>query len=378
MSKKDYYEVLGVSKTATDDEIKSAFRKLAKKYHPDVNKEPDAQEKFKEIGEAYSVLSDKDKRAAYDRMGHDAFTQAGSGAGYSGNPFGGGFQGGFSFDGMDLDSILEDLLGSSFSFGRRKSGTRGSRPTKGEDHLVRVNLTFEESCFGTEKSIKLNLDEVCDKCQGKGGTGEKNCSTCGGHGRVISEQRTLFGVYQTETTCPDCGGTGKNYEKKCPECNGNGKVVKEKELVVNIPAGVDENTQLRLTGKGGAGSNGGPNGDLYLEFVIKSHPLFTRDGYDIHIDYPITVSEAALGCEKEIPTIHGTVKIDIKEGTQPGSILKLRGKGINGSKGKGDMYINVDVIIPTKLNKNQKELFNSLQETGIDTDSKFKDIKKYL
>lgn len=375
---KDYYEVLGVNKSATEDEIKSAFRKLAKKYHPDVNKEPDAAEKFKEIGEAYSVLGDKDKRSQYDQLGHEAFTRGGgnTAGGYGGF---GGFQGGFSsFDGMDLDSILEDLLGSSFGFGRKSRSSSGVRATRGDDHLAHLNLSFEDACFGCKKEITLDLDTTCDACEGKGGFDEKKCSTCGGHGRVISEQRTIFGVYQTETSCPDCNGTGKTFGKKCSDCIGTGKVTKEKTIEVVVPAGVTEESQLRLSGKGGAGSNGGPNGDLYLEFVIKEHPLFKRDGYDINIDYPITITDAILGCEKEIPTINGIVTIDIKEGTQSGTVLKLKGKGINGPKGKGDEYITIDVVIPSKLTRDQKNLLKELSNTDLSNDSKFNTIKKYI
>lgn len=380
-TKRDYYEILGVNKSASDEELKSAFRKLAKKYHPDINKEADAQEKFKEIGEAYSILSDKNKRSQYDQMGHESFTRSGGASASGGNPFGGygGFNGGFSsFDGVDLDSILDELLGSSFGFGRRKNGNSATK-NRGDDHLAKVKLTFEEAVFGTKKTITLDLEEECDKCSGKGGFDQKKCSTCNGAGRVISEQRTLFGVFQTETSCPDCHGKGYTFAKTCPNCHGQSRVTVEKDLVITVPSGVDESTRLRLSGKGGAGINNGANGDLYIEFIIEEHQIFKRNGYDIYLDVPITITDAILGNEIDIPTIHGTITIEIKPGTQSGDTIRIKGSGIKDDDGhKGDMYLNLIVNIPKKIDRKQKQILEDLADTNLETDSIFNNFKKYI
>ena len=373
-SSKTYYEVLGVDKNASDAEIKSAFRKLAKQYHPD-NKETGDEAKFKEIGEAYAVLSDEQKRKQYDQFGHEAFTQGASQGG-----FGGGF-GGFSAEDIDLSSIFDDLFGGgmfgSFGGGRRSSS---NRPQKGRDSLVKVSLTFEEAVFGCKKTINMDLDSECDKCSGKGGTGEVTCSTCGGRGRVVSQQRTMFGVFQSESVCPDCKGKGKTFKEKCTACSGTGHVIKNKEIEIEVPAGVDTGHQLRITGKGAAGFNGGPNGDVYIEFTVKDHPLFERKENDIYIDVPLTITEAVLGCKKEIPTLDGNVVLTIDSGSQSGDQLRLRGKGVKDpSRGKrGDMYAVLDVVIPDKLDRKQKELFKELAETDLETGTSFKNFKKYL
>lgn len=375
-SSRNYYDVLGVSKTADEKEIKSAFRKLAKQYHPDINKEPGAEEKFKEIGEAYAVLSDPDKRKQYDQFGHEAFTQGAAQGG-----FGGGF-GGFSADDIDLSSIFDDLFGGSM-FGGSFGGSRGSRrnrPTKGRDSLVNVTLTFEEAVFGCKKTINLDLDTECSKCDGKGGSGEETCSTCGGRGRVVTQQRTMFGVFQSESACPDCNGKGKQYKNVCKECSGNGHVIKNKEIEITVPEGVDTGHQLRITGKGAAGYNGGPNGDIYIEFKVKDHPLFERKENDIYVDVPITITDAVLGCKKEVPTLNGSVILDIDPGSQAGDQLRLRGKGVKDPtrNKKGDMYVVLDVVIPDKLDRKQKELFKELAKTDLETGSSFKNFKKYL
>ena len=375
-SSKDYYETLGVSKSATDAEIKSAFRKLAKQYHPDINKEEGAAEKFKEIGEAYSVLSDEKKRAQYDQFGHEAFTQGASQGG-----FGGGFGGfgGFNAQDIDLSDILGDLFGGGFGFGGGGRSNR-NRPTKGRDSLVRVNLTFEEAVFGCKKSISIDLDSECEHCNGKGGSDEVTCSTCGGRGRVIEARQTMFGMFQTESTCPDCNGKGKTFKNVCRHCGGNGHVIKNKEIDITVPEGVDTGHQLRISGKGAAGYNGGPNGDIYIEFRVKDHPIFERKENDIYLDVPITVAEAVLGCKKEIPTLTGSVVIDIEAGSQPGDNLRLKGKGVKDPNKKkyGDFYVVLDVIIPTKLDRKQKELFKELSKTDLENDSSFKEFKKYL
>ena len=373
-SKKDYYETLGVSKTATQDEIKSAFRKLAKKYHPDINKEAGAEEKFKEIGEAYAILSDPDKRSKYDQFGSAAFEQGGMG----GQGFG-GFQG-FSADDIDLGSIFDDILGGSFGFGGGRSRRSSSRPSKGRDSIVRINLDFDEAIFGAKKAIKVELDEECDECHGAGGFDPKTCSTCGGTGRVVTQQSTLFGVFQQETTCPNCHGAGKTFARTCSKCHGNGHVSQMKTIEIDIPAGVDTGTQLRISGKGSRGLNGGPNGDIYIEFNVKSHPIFKREENDIYLDLPITMPEAVLGCKKEIPTPYGNVVIAIDSGTQSETKLRIKGKGVSipNTSRKGDMYVIVKIMTPTKLDRNQKKLFSDLMDTDLESNSEFKTFKEYL
>lgn len=369
MQKKDYYEVLGVSKTASEDEIKSAFRKLAKKYHPDVSKEPDAAEKFKEAQEAYAVLSDANKRKQYDQFGHAAFSQ-GAGAG----------AGGFDFSGFDFSDIFGDLFGGSgfdFGFG---GGRSSNRPTKGRDTLINIDLTFEEAVFGCKKDITIDIMAECDDCHGKGGHGEKNCPECHGSGTVTVEQRTMFGSFMSRTTCHNCSGKGKIYESKCSKCRGNGKIKENKTLEVKIPAGVDTGNQLRLSGKGEAGTNGGPNGDIYLEFRVKEHPIFERDGNDIYIELPITITEAVLGCKKDVPTLDGKVSLTITAGTESGDKYRLKGKGIEDLHAyrKGDMYVIAKVIIPKKLSRDQKKLFEQLSKTNLEEGSEFKKIRDYL
>ncbi len=374
MNKKDYYEVLGVSKTATDEEIKRAFRRLAKTYHPD-NKQTGDEAKFKEVGEAYAILSDPAKRRQYDQFGHQAFTNNG-GANYSG----------FSAEDIDLSDIFSDLFGGSFSgfsgFSGFGGGTHSSskRPRKGEDSLVSVTLTFEEAAFGCKKEISLDLNEKCPKCHGDGGFKETTCSTCGGSGRIISEQRSLFGVFQTQTTCNACGGSGHTYKEICSECSGKGHVRVRKSIEVTIPEGIDTGYQLRISGKGGAGFNGGPNGDIYLEFKVKPHELFEREEEDVYLEVPLTITEAILGCKKEIPTLTGNVILDVKPGTQSHEKVKLKGKGvkkINGL-GKGNMYVIYNVVIPSKLTMFQKKLLKELSETNLEDSSEFKNFKKYI
>ena len=370
MNKRDYYEVLGVSKTASADEIKSAFRKLAKQYHPDVNKAPDAAEKFKEAQEAYAVLSDETKRKQYDQFGHAAFSNNA-----------GGSAGGYDFSGFDFSDIFDGIFGESgfgFNFGGGRSSK--SRATKGRDRLININLTFEEAVFGCKKSLTIDSTDSCPECNGKGGKGVKTCSNCHGSGTVTSEQRTLFGSFMSKTTCPSCGGTGETYETTCSNCRGTGKIKAKKELEVKIPAGVDTGNQLRLAGKGEAGTNGGPNGDIYLEFQVKEHPLFKREENDIYVELPITITDAIFGCKKELPTLDGTVKLAIDAGTQSGDKQRLRGKGVAdvNTGRKGDMYVISKVITPTKLDREQKKILNELAETDLENESAFKKIKEYL
>ena len=368
MEKRDYYEVLGVSKTASDAEIKSAFRRLAKKYHPDVSKEPDAAEKFKEAQEAYAVLSDASKRQQYDQYGHAAFQGGPGGAG------------GFDFSGFDFSDIFGDLFGGGFGGFGFGGGTSSSRARKGSDSLIRMNLTFEEAVFGTKKTINLDVVEDCRECSGKGGHGEKACPTCHGSGQVTTEQRTIFGSFMSKSTCPNCKGNGKSYDTVCSSCKGTGKKKKNTDIEVTIPAGVDTGNQLRLAGKGNAGSNGGPNGDVYIEFNVKSHPIFESEEDDIYLELPITIAEAVLGAKKDVPTLYGTVKLTISEGAMTGDKYRLKGKGVEHvrSSRKGDMYVIIKVITPKKLSRDQKKLFEQLKKTDLESGNEFKKIKEYL
>lgn len=368
MNKRDYYEVLGVSKSASADEIKSAFRKLAKKYHPDVSKEPDAAEKFKEAQEAYAVLSDESKRKQYDQFGHAAFQGGGAGG-----------AAGFDFSGFDFSDIFSDLFGGGFGFDFG-GGRTSNRARKGKDSLMRIQLTFEEAVFGTKKTINLDVMEDCKECSGKGGHGESTCSKCHGSGYVTTEQRTMFGSFMSKSVCPTCNGKGRSFETTCSKCHGTGKTKVNRDIEVKIPAGVDNGNQLRLAGKGGAGSNGGPNGDVYLEFVVKDHPLYQRSDDDIYLELPITITDAILGAKKEIPTLYGNVKLTIPAGSETGDKHRLKGKGVSNvnSGRKGDMYVIVRVITPQKLSRDQKKLIEQLAKTNLEDDSSFKKIKQYL
>ena len=375
MAKKDFYEILGVSKNATEAEIKSAFRKKAKEYHPD-NKETGNAEKFKEVSEAYGVLSDANKRRQYDQFGSAAFENNGGGfQGFGGfEGFGGGFSG-FDFEDINLGDIFETMMG-----GGRSRSKSSHRAQKGADVLVGLNLTFEEAAFGCEKTFTVNINETCSECNGKGGKNPKECPTCHGRGTVIREQRSILGIIQTQTTCSDCNGTGEKFENICSACRGKGFVKTSKELKLKVPSGVDNGDQMRMPGKANAGVNGGPNGDVYIEFAVKDHPLYKRDGKDIYLVVPLTITEAVLGCKKEIPTIYGSEIVTFAAGTQNNENIKLKGKGIDDKKtGKlGDMFIITNIIIPTKLDRNQKSLFNDLNETKLDNEEAFKKFNKYL
>lgn len=375
MAKKDFYEILGVSKSATEAEIKSAFRKKAKEYHPD-NKETGNAEKFKEVSEAYGVLSDANKRRQYDQFGSAAFdNNAGGGfQGFGGfEGFGGGFSG-FDFEDINLGDIFETMMGG----GRSRKSSR--RSTKGEDVLVRLNLSFEEAVFGCEKSFSIEINETCSECNGNGGKNPEKCSTCNGRGSVVREQRSILGVIQTQTICPDCHGTGEIFKESCSHCRGKGYTKISKDLKLKVPSGVDNGDQMRMPGKANAGTNGGPNGDVYIEFTVKEHALFKRDGKDIYLVVPLTITEAVLGCKKEVPTIYGNETITFPAGTQNNESIKLKGKGVDDKKtGKlGDMFLITNVIIPTKLDRTQKSLFNDLNETKLDNEEAFKKFKKYL
>ena len=373
MSKKDYYETLGVDKSASDVEIKSAYRKLAKKYHPDLNHEEGAEEKFKEVQEAYDVLGDEQKRKQYDQFGSAAF----DGSGFGGAGGYGGFQG-FDASGFDFGDIFDNIFGGGFGFSG--GGSSSNRPQRGSDRLMRVRLEFDEALYGCSKDIKVDVTEECENCKGKGGFNEKTCPTCHGSGTVTQEQRSLFGQFVTKTTCPDCKGRKKTYEKTCSDCHGEGFVLKHKTLTISVPKGVDTGSRLRLSGKGDAGINGGENGDLYLEFVVEEHEFYNREGNDLYLRIPITITEAVLGGKKEIPTPYGNVKIQIPAGTNSGDKQRLKGKGVDNEqkRTKGDLYIIMDVRIPEKISRDQKKLFESLQDTDLDdsTISKFERFTK--
>ena len=355
--KRDYYEVLGVSKTASDSEIKSAYRKLAKKYHPDMNPgDKEAEAKFKEASEAYAILSDADKRRQYDQFGHAAF-DGGAGGG----------AGGFDFNGFDMGDIFGDIFGDFFGGGGR-SRSANNGPMKGQNVRVSVHLTFEEACFGTEKEIELNIKEDCAKCHGTGakpGTQPETCSKCGGKGQVVFTQQSLFGVVRNVQACPDCHGTGKIIKDRCPDCGGSGYISRRKKISVSIPAGIDNGQSIRIRDKGEPGINGGPRGDLLVQVIVGRHPIFQRHDYDIYSTAPITFAQAALGAEVRIKTIDGDVMYTVKPGTQTDTRVRLRGKGVPTTRNKqvrGDHYVTLVVQVPTKMNAEQKELLKAFDQ----------------
>ncbi len=358
--KRDYYDVLGVSKSASKDEIKSAYRKLAKQYHPDINKSPDAPKKFEEIQEAYDVLYDDEKRKRYDQFGHAAFEQ-GSGMGGAGGPFGGGFSSqGFG----DVD--LSDIFNSFFGGGSRRRGSSNG-PTKGSDTLYQATISFMDAINGCHISVPLTYDEPCEHCHGSGAESPSDiqtCSHCGGRGTVLKQQRTIFGVMQSEEACEYCHGTGKTIKKACSSCNGSGYHRVHTDLDVNVPAGINAGQQIRVRGKGERGSLGGENGDLYVEIRIKADKNFKRDGNDIHMDLPLSFVSCALGVQIDVQTVYGEVSVDIPAGTQPEQVLKLKGKGVKDLRtGKpGDQYLHVKVQTPTNLSSTQKELLAQFQK----------------
>ncbi|MBS4215598.1 MULTISPECIES: molecular chaperone DnaJ [Neobacillus] len=355
MSKRDYYEVLGLSKGASKDEIKKAYRKLSKQYHPDINKEPDAADKFKELAEAYEVLSDDQKRAHYDQFGHTDPNQGFGGFG-GGSDFGGGF-GGF-----------EDIFNTFFGGGgsRRRDP---NAPRQGADLQYTMTISFEEAAFGKETDIEIPREETCETCSGSGakpGTKPETCKHCQGSGQVSVEQNTPFGRIVNRRTCHYCNGTGKEIKNKCATCGGAGKVKKRKKIHVKIPAGIDDGQQMRLSGQGEGGINGGPAGDLYVVFHVRDHEFFERDGDDIYCEMPITFVQATLGAEIEVPTLHGKVKLKVPSGTQTGTKFRLRGKGVPNVRGygTGDQHILVRVITPTKLSDKQKQLLREFDEAS--------------
>lgn len=350
MAEKDYYDILGVSKDASDDEIKHAYRKLSKKWHPDINKAPNAEAKFKEINEAYETLSDPQKRANYDQYGSADGAGAGFGGGQGGGfgNFGGGDAGGFGFD---------DIFSQFFGGGQQR--TDPSAPQQGRDLQYQMTLEFEEAIFGKKTVIKYNREAQCKTCGGTGaktGTSPVTCSNCGGRGYVTTETNTPLGRMQSRQVCPVCHGTGKEIKEKCPTCGGSGKTDERHELEVNVPAGIDDGQQMRLQGQGEAGDNGGPYGDLYIVFRVKPSKDFTRDGATIYVNQPITFARAALGGKIKVKTVHGDVELKVPAGTQTGTTFRLKGKGaprLRGN-GNGDERVTVNVVTPKSLNKNQK------------------------
>ena len=349
--KRDFYEVLGVGRGATDDEIKKAYRKLAKKYHPDLNPDDNsAEQKFKEVSEAYEILSDKEKRSRYDQFGH---------AGVDPN-FGAGGGGGFGgFGGFDMGDIFGDIFGGFGGFGGGRSARRG--PQRGSNVSTEVTITFEEAAFGCEKEINLSRIETCPDCSGSGakpGTEVTTCSVCGGRGQVTTTQRTILGNMQTVTTCSACGGKGKVAKEPCSKCAGKGRVKKGRKIKVKIPAGIDDGQTISLGGQGNAGEQGAPSGDLYVSVFVRPSQMFERNGFDVSYKMDISFAEAALGATVEVPTLDGKVKYEIPEGTQPGTVFRFKGKGIPYLKrnGRGDQYVMVNVVVPKKLTNKQKEL----------------------
>ena len=360
--KRDYYEVLGVNKGATDDEIKKAYRKLARKYHPDLNKDnPEAAEKFKEIGEAYEILSDKDKRARYDQFGF-AGVDPNYGAGQ-----GGGFGGGFGFEDVDLGDIFGSFFGGGFGGGGSRTN-RANAPRQGESIRRTVMLSFEEAAFGCEKEIEIERVEQCTECGGTGaekGYTPETCSNCHGTGTVKQTQRTPFGAFSSTGPCPNCRGTGKIIKKPCKKCRGTGQERRSRKLSVKIPAGIDDGQSVALRGQGGAGVNGGPAGDVIVTVSIRPHPLFQRDGYDVWCEVPISYAQACLGDKLIVPTIDGKVEYTMPAGTQPGTVFRMRGKGIQAvnGRGRGDQFVKVTLEVPKNLSDHQKELLRKLEDS---------------
>lgn len=360
--KRDYYEVLGVEKSASEDEIKKAYRKLAKANHPDLHPgDKECEERFKEINEAYEVLSDPDKRAKYDQFGHAAFDPSAGGPGGAGF---GGFGGFGDIFGGGFGDIFGDIFGGGFGGGQ----TQRSGPRRGENLRVRLNITFEEAAFGCEKEINVGRVEQCPDCKGTGcapGTTPEVCTECHGTGTVTQAQRTPFGMMQSQTVCPKCRGKGQIIHQPCPDCRGAGAVRKRRTIQVNIPAGIDNGQTISLRGQGHSGKNGGPAGDLLITVMVRPHEIFRRDGTAVFCEAPITFTQAVLGGTLEIPTIDGKVKYDIPEGTQTGTVFRLRGKGIpvlNG-RGRGDQYVTVNIETPRNLNREQKEALKKFSES---------------
>ena len=370
--KRDYYEVLGVSRGASEDEIKKAYKKMARKYHPDLNPgDKTAEEKFKEANEAYEVLSDADKKARYDQYGH-----AGVDPNFGAGGFGGGFDGSFDFG--DLGDIFGSFFGGGFGGGRR---TNPNAPQRGESIRMSIAISFEEAAFGCEKAVTVERYETCDTCHGNGcapGTSPEVCPDCHGTGTVQVRRQTPMGVFATSSPCPKCGGKGRIIHQPCKDCRGSGMVRKKKTIQASIPAGIDNGQTISIRGQGNAGKNGGPAGDLLITITVRPHELFRREGTSVLCEAPITFTQAVLGAELEIPTIDGKVKYTLPEGTQSGTTFRLKGKGIpsiNG-RGRGDQYVTVYIETPKNLNKEQKEALKKFAETM--GESNYEEQKKFF
>ena len=370
--KRDYYEVLGVSRGASEDEIKKAYKKMARKYHPDLNPgDKTAEEKFKEVNEAYEALSDADKKARYDQYGH-----AGVDPNFGAGGFGGGFDGSFDFG--DLGDIFGSFFGGGFGGGRR---TNPNAPQRGESIRMSIAISFEEAAFGCEKAVTVERYETCDTCHGNGcapGTSPEVCPDCHGTGTVQVRRQTPMGVFATSSPCPKCGGKGRIIHQPCKDCRGSGMVRKKKTIQASIPAGIDNGQTISIRGQGNAGKNGGPAGDLLITITVRPHELFRREGTSVLCEAPITFTQAVLGAELEIPTIDGKVKYTLPEGTQSGTTFRLKGKGIpsiNG-RGRGDQYVTVYIETPKNLNKEQKEALKKFAETM--GESNYEEQKKFF
>lgn len=366
--KRDYYEVLGVSKTADDAEIKKAYRVLAKKYHPDMNPgDAEAEKKFKEASEAYAILSDPEKRRQYDQFGHAAFEGGGAG----------GF-GGFDFNSADFSDIFGDIFGDFFGGGRRRGG--GNGPMKGANIRTSVRITFEEAVFGVNKEIELTLKDECTTCHGSGakpGTSPETCTKCGGKGQVVFTQQSFFGTVRNVQTCPDCNGTGKVIKEKCPDCHGTGYIANRKKIQVSIPAGIDNGQSVRIRDKGEPGTNGGPRGDLLVEVIVARHSTFQRQDYNIFSTVPISFAVAALGGDVVVDTVDGKVIYEVKPGTQTDTKVRLKGKGVPSLRNKevrGDHYVTLVVQTPDKLSGEAKELLKQFDALTGDSLNAAKNI----
>ena len=365
-NKRDYYEVLGLDKNASESDIKRAYRKLAAQYHPDVNHEEGAEARFKEINEAHEILSDPDKRSRYDQFGFAGVDpNYGAGAG-GGNPFGG-------FGDFGFGDIFSSFFGGGGGSGRRNPNA----PTRGEDVTARIEISFEEAAFGTQKEISYTRIENCDQCRGSGaepGTQVQTCPTCGGRGTVRIQQNFMGMMMQSDAACDQCRGTGKLIRNPCTRCKGKGKLRRNTRKMVKFPAGIDDGQTLRDRESGSAGNNGGPSGDLMVTVRVRPHAVFTRQGQSIYCEMPISFTQAALGAELEVPTLEGKVRYTISEGTQTGTTFRLKGKGIPyvNSKNRGDEFVTVVVETPTRLSKEQKELLKKLEEDSGNTQPKRK------
>ncbi len=361
--KRDYYEVMGLQKGASEDEIKKAYRKLAKQYHPDLNPgNAEAEAKFKEVGEAYEVLSDKDKRARYDQFGHAGVDPNYGGGGYGGSPFG---------QDIDLGDIFNSVFGGFGGFGGSRRSANPNAPRRGADVEATVVISFDEAAKGCKKEISYNAVCTCEECSGTGaqkGTSAKTCSVCSGRGQVTVNQRTPFGVVQTSRACDNCRGTGKVIESPCKACSGAGRKKKQRKIEITIPAGINSDQVLNISGQGSSGINGGPAGDVHVYVDVRPHPIFERRGDDVWCELPLTFTQASLGAEVVVPTIDGKVSYAVHDGTQPGDVFKLKGKGIphiNG-RGRGDQYVKVTVEVPKNLNSKQKELLRQFEEASTE------------